>query len=204
MPVSKKDAKSKKSNKFTLGRKVKTTELTVPSWADEAQTEHNVVLVKVPDPQALIGLGILDSYDSLSRLVGLKIDEIQGGLNAPEAKPEDIAKVANNMGDILKGVEMIDRIVEWMVVEPKVLRPVKRDERGAPILVEGKEVQLSASERDEDKTYTDEVDLDDKLFILQFAVGGDRNLDNFRTGTAALMGNLEDVQGVRHNAVGSA
>lgn len=195
---SKKAEKAKKAKGYSMGRKSQTVELTLPSVDDDG--DHNKCRVRVPDPQALIRLGILDRYDSLSRLVGLKIDELEQKGKAPkalkQASPEQVQALAANMGDILAGVELIDRIVEYMVIEPKVLRPVLRDEFNKPIVFEGKEVELPPSERDEDQMYTDEVALEDKLFILQFAVGGDQDLDAFRAGTAALMVPVADGEGL--------
>lgn len=192
---SKKAERAKLAKKYSMGKKSQTVELTLPSVDDGG--EHNVCRVRVPDPQALIRLGILDRYDSLSRLVGLKIEELEQKGKAPkQASAEQVQALAANMGDILAGVELIDRIVEYMVIEPKVLRPVLRDEFGKPKLVGHQEVELLPSERDEDQIYTDEVALEDKLFILQFAVGGDQDLDAFRTGTAALMVPVADGEGL--------
>lgn len=181
------------TSKYSLGKRgggSKPVEIQLPSYVmdehGQPTGEHNVALVRVPDPMALIGMGILDSVDSLTRLVGLKIDEIEAS-GKPSSQAATIKKLSESKDDLMAGVDLIDKVVEWMVVEPKCIRPVVRDEAGQPVKVDGKEVRLADEARDPDQLYTDEVDLEDRMFILNYAVGGSRDLDSFREGTQAVM-----------------
>jgi hypothetical protein len=168
---------------YTLGKsKSRGVDLTVPSGA--------TCKVKFPSPQALIGAGVLDSLDSLTALVGAKLNEIDG-----KAQAEVVAKMAENKANIDKALSLVDRVVEFMLLEPSVIRPVLRDQtplgRGKPVLDgEGNEVPLPDEDRVESQIYTDDIDLEDRMFILQFAVGGSKDLDSFRSQTAGLMGGV--------------
>ncbi len=60
-------------------------------------------------------------------------------------------------------IELMDAITCYCVVEPKVIPAPPEDEERNPNLL-----------------YVDEVDMEDKTFIFQFAVGGTKDLESFR------------------------
>lgn len=70
--------------------------------------------------------------------------------------------------------ESFDRILVRVCVEPVVEMAPEND-----------------SDRDEEILYADEVDLQDKMFIFQFVVGGSKDLAEFRKGTGDALGSLE-------------
>lgn len=194
--------------KYGMGRRGGTTlDLTLPSYAYDEQgnatTEHNVCKVRRADPQALIAVGILDDFDSLTRLTQLKIDEIEQGDNpAKPSEAEQVKALAASKDDLLAGLAMIDKIVEYIVVEPKVVRPVRRDDYGVPLKVtaevDGKpverEIPLLPIERDPEVLYTDDVDLEDRMFILSYAMDGSKDLESFRAGHEALVATVANGQ----------
>lgn len=193
--------------KYGMGRKGSSiVELTLPSFEldDEGEptTKHNVCRVRKPDPQALIAAGVLDEFDSLTRLTNLKIEEIaQGGDASPEgrlaAEASAARTIASSKDDLVAGMDLIDKIVEYIVVEPKVLRPVQRDQYGVPIARDGKPVPLKPDERDPDQLYTDDVELEDRMFILSYAVDGGKDLESFRGGSQAILAAMEDGAGLQ-------
>lgn len=167
---------------YGFDKKKNTLEVTLPSLAEDGTT-HNVVLVRIPDPTAFIAMGLLDSMDSLSAVVGLKIGEIDASGKPSAKQAAEIKKLTEQKDALMAGLDMIDKVVEWMVVSPQVIRPVLRDLKGKPILdKEGKETPLGPDERDDALLYTDDVDLDDRMFLLNFAMGGTRDLETFREG----------------------
>ena len=90
-----------------------------------------------------------------------------------KGKAPDLSKVEVTPQALQEMAEMMDRVCVYCIVEPKVL-PVPADE----------------DERDEESLYIDEVDLADKTFIFQFAVGGTRDLEKFREGLPEGVGAL--------------
>jgi hypothetical protein len=74
---------------------------------------------------------------------------------------------------------MADNVTIYCVVEPMV-NPLPAD-----------------GVRNDDLLYVDEIDLEDKLFILNFGVGGSRDLEAFRLATDGGVGSVPastDVQ----------
>jgi hypothetical protein len=64
---------------------------------------------------------------------------------------------------------LIDKVVLHMVIQP-ALKPDRTPEGEI----------IPWSERDQTAVYLDSIDLHDKMFIFQFAVGGDPSLEQFR------------------------
>lgn len=183
--------------KYGMGRKGSvTTDLTLPSMNDDG--EHNVCKVRRADPQALIAAGILDDFDSLTRLVQLKINEIEGDGAPKRSDAETVAAIAASKDDLMAGLALVDKIVEYIVVEPRVVRPVARDTLGQPLKVADpngvlREIPLRPDEREEDVLYTDDVDMEDRMFILSYSMDGGKDLESFRAGTAELVASVVDV-----------
>ncbi len=90
---------------------------------------------------------------------------------------EDIAEMLQDPAKIADMFSVFDKVTVMAVVEPKVLA-APEDE----------------SERDPQKLYVDEVDLQDKTFIFQFCVGGSKDLERFRTESTSAVGSLANLQ----------
>lgn len=133
-------------------RKKKFQEVTLPSG--------ETCLAKRPGPELFLTKGMLP--DSLTPIVQ---QAIQSGRGLPPATTKDLAKDQESILDML---DAVDRVVAEIVVEPKV-RYHKEDGRSIP-----------ESDRDEDFLYTDDVDVNDKMFLFNFAVGGSTDLERFR------------------------
>jgi len=111
----------------------------------------NTALVRNPGMQVFLRKGLVPN--SLMPLVrkGMTGKE-------PEIKLDDI-----NEDQLEAMLDLFDAITCYCVIEPKVL----------PVPAEGEE-------RDPEALYVDEVDFEDKQFIFQWAVGGTRDLEQFR------------------------
>jgi hypothetical protein len=194
-------------------------DLELPSFDEDDQP--NVVLVRRPGVAGLVKAGILDSLDSLTGIV--QTEHIDRVARAERGKTtitaEDVKDLASNKEQLLRAMELADRVVEYVVVEPHVLRPVVRDERGKPVVekharladaehpsewIEEREIPLPDDQRVEGQIYLDVVDLMDKMYIFQFVVGGVSDLERFREEfgeSLASMGPVEDVQGSPQSAL---
>lgn len=145
---------------------------------------------KRPGVQGLIKAGVLHSLDSLTAIVQTET------IPKAEGKPAtDIEAVANDPEKFTKMMEMVDKIVVHVVTEPKVLpslRPVldrnkkqKTDPDGEPLFEE-----IPDEDRDPNAVYVNYIDTIDKMFIMNFAVGGSADLAEFRAQTEKLVGGL--------------
>lgn len=156
-----------------------TEELELPSG--------NVALVKRPGPALLLQEGFLP--DSLSMIVNETIRENKG------MKPQDLSEIQNDPDKIVDMLEGIDRMIPMIVVEPPTLfhKTQVLDDEGNPVTKDNgqsKFEDIPGEDRDDDYVYTDDIELDDKMFLFQFAVGGTRSYEQFREEQRVAMGDV--------------
>jgi hypothetical protein len=204
---------SKKSNTPKYGqswKKEKFHDLELPSG--------NVCQVRRPGVQGLIKAGVLESMDVLTGLVQ------QTTLPKAEGKVVvDKDKMMQNPDSVRSMIDILDDIVLYAVNRPAVLDkywryqgddetaphydPQKAGERvldsnNKPIEIKAKD-RLQDDEADEDADpiiYVDEVDLEDKMFLMNYVVGGSRDLAQFRAATQEALGGVHDGEGARPTA----
>lgn len=148
-------------------KSAKSYELEVPSG--------NVCLVRRPGPSIFAELSGSIPNSLLGEVLPLLEEAERKGKTGdsspvpPEALAELQDKILKSPQQLSEIVMMADEVTVRCVVEPVVHR-VPED-----------------GERDEDKLYVDEVDFEDKIFIMNFVVGGTANLERFREGTQELV-----------------
>lgn len=163
----------------------------------------NVALVRRVGPEAFMEQGLMP--DSLAPIVQKAINDKRG--LPPKALDKALA-TPDMMGQM---VEMIDRLAVYAVIEPAIKMP-------PPCLTCG-ELNTAATAsvhdhpeseeghlfeegpRDEEVLYVDEVDFTDKVFIMNFCVGGTRDLERFRDEHSEAVGGLDAQSGVEGSAV---
>lgn len=132
----------------------------------------NVALVRAPGMQVFVQKGFIPN--SLLPIIQEAINKKKAPeMDKVELTPETLAEMS----------ELMDAVCVHCVIEPKVHSvptPVLDPESGSMV----------EPDRSEDILYIDEVDLADKTFIFQFAVGGTRDLEQFRKGLEAGVGDL--------------
>lgn len=145
----------------------------------------NVALVKRPGPAAIMSQGILP--DELTPIVQ---EAIRSGKGLP---PKKQAELVSDPETVVKMLDGVDKMMCVVVVDPKVRYHKYTEEdvslRGVAESLLGKEIPEDDRNPDE-WIYTDEVDLEDKMFIFNFAVGGTRDLRRFRGELAGSMGDV--------------
>lgn len=154
----------------------------------------NVAKVKAIAITKLIEADIFP--DSLEQLIAQKTKSDDGKDNVTAKAPEEaqVKSALSNPKELAKLMNAVDRITAMAVLEPPVLLGIENVETDPE--KPAKWQDIPDDERDEDALYTDEIDLEDKMFIFQFTVGGSSDLDRFREQFGAHMGTLGDVQGV--------
>lgn len=144
-------------------------------------------LVIRPGVQGLIEAGVLHHVDSLTAIVDSK--HVKRAKGQPQVDPQTIMKDPKALNDILA---VVDRVMVFVVKAPQLTlswselkdgtrQELDLDERAALTELAGKPL-----------VFTDQVDLDDKMFIFNFAVGGTRGLDRFRHEAAELVDGVDD------------
>lgn len=181
-PKSPQDFKAKAPTSASAwkGKKKGTFDLELPSG--------NVCKVRRTDMPTLLASGAFP--DSLMAIVSDKIDTATGKKDKPKKLSNDDVK--NVMGDadqMAALFESIDRLIPIVVVEPKVKNHNLLDDKNKVVR------PLTQEERDdieaaEDVIFTDDVDLQDKMFIFQYVVGGKGDVEGFRAELGAAVGDL--------------
>lgn len=182
-PVQPQDRKksSKKAKKPKLFRK---DQYEPTAWGsanggleDLTCPSGQVCLVKRPGIQALMEAGVLRDIDSLSAIINEHIKEVEGDSKAgAKSFLEDEEAVVNI-------VHVVDRVLVHCVVKPEILMTPN-----------------DPTSREPHKIYADMVDLEDKLFIFNFAVGGTRDVERFREQLVERMGSVEPGETVEFPA----
>lgn len=140
----------------------------------------NVALVRPVGMQAFLQKGIIPNS-----LRGIAMEAISGKKKAPEMKMDDMSP--EKIEDMLV---LFDSVTCYCVIEPKVT-PVPLDDEGEPIPL---------ADRDSSELYVDEVNLDDKIFIFQFACGGTRNVEQFREEFSVSLDAISGGQNMAENS----
>lgn len=155
--------RARNKKQYGLGKATQEIELDLPSG--------NQCLVVRPGVQGLIKAGILDSLDTLTSIV--QVDHLDA--NDPKSMARAVHKAAEAPEKLLEGMAIVDKTIVHVVKEPSV----------------GFHTELKAGEVAPD-VFVEDVDLDDKMFIFQFVVGGTRDLEAFRATREAVLGGLQD------------
>jgi hypothetical protein len=144
-------------------------DLTLPSGAH--------VQVKAVDLAAIIAADLVDEMDALSPVVEEKVVNPTKGKrpsDRPKKKPTkaqakaEEAKAASDFmrsGEMLPMLNMMSRLTPFIVVQPKVLTHLRKNEAG-------EWEEIPGDERIEGSIYTDTIPLPDQMELFAFAMGG--------------------------------
>lgn len=145
----------------------------------------NIALVKIPGADIFFKQGMVPNslkgtiQEAITKGEAPKMQELEEQAEDRMALIQDILALAN-------------AVCVEAVVEPRVLPCVYTEQDHALGLCTAEQIGqvIPEHDRDKDALYVDEVDLEDRMFIMQLAFGGTRDLDKFRQG---LEGDVELV-----------
>lgn len=161
----------------------------------------NVARIKRINPTDFLKGGSIP--DPLTDIIRRAI-HTKKGLN-----PKELEKISDDPDKLASALEMIDRILTQVMVQPVVSMPpacdvavpdgvcgeyANTDVHKTPSRAGHHEYHEGA--RQSGVLYADVVDISDKLFIFQWAVGGTNDLQQFREGLESGVVALQDSQGV--------
>lgn len=193
----------------------KSTKYKPTAWGAEALMDlelpsGQLCEVRRPGVTGLITAGLMDSLDSLTGIVQTEhVERVNKGEEVKLTR-DDVKAFTGDKDKLRTAMDLMDKILEYVVTQPSVLRPVVRDDRtGKPILrpkvdrdsgepvfeKDGttavlEEVPLEERDYVPGQVYTPMVDLMDKTYIFQFVVGGVSDLQQFRQEFGASLGSL--------------
>lgn len=171
----------------TLGQR---TFLTMPSgqtcWA------------KVVGLQGVLETGVMGEADSLSAFVGKNyIRKVRGAKGKADGEAIDAASLMKSPETLKKIVKMVDGLVPYVVVEPSV-RCHYETIQGEDGTTDTR--MIPPEDRESGYIYTDQIGLEDKMFLFNFAMSGVQDAESFREGSSRAVGHLADGEEVLDSA----
>lgn len=138
-------------------------------------------LARRPGLNGLLKAGVLHDIDPLLPLVDEHAARVEGKTD-PQKRDNELNKevitILNDPAKFETVTHMLDRVVCYVVIKPQILMTPN-----------------DVTQRQPDKVYADMVDLTDKMFILDWALGGASDVMSFRKKLQEAMGDLANVQG---------
>lgn len=192
----------------------------VSAWAGAAEVVEgkllplpsgNVARCRHVAPTTFLEGGFLP--DPLTQIVRQAINNKSG------LKPQQVQEITQDPDQLVATMQTFDRVLAYVMIEPECrLRPdcvamiISGDgtsdiECGLPwhdpihqVAGTPNRHVCKTGEREENVLYVDQVTMDDKLFVFQWALGGTSNLEQFREEQRTNVESVADVQSVRSAA----
>lgn len=160
----------------------------------------NVALVKQISPMAFMESGLIP--DPLRPIIHKSIHDKKG------LRPADQKKMIDDPKLLASAMELMDRTIVHVVIEPEITMPPKcrvcgeyantpRHDKIQPSF----EHAYNEDERKPGLLYADEVDMLDKQFVFQWVMGGSKALQPFREQIEQSLGSVPDGEDVQDEAI---
>lgn len=114
-------------------------------------------------PEKLIGTGLLDKITRLPAFADELVTKSEG---KPPVKQPDVSE-----DDMVALLEVLDELLPLVIVQPKVLSTPKPDASGA------------VAAKHPGTVYVDDIELADRVAIMEKSMEGVSRMDNFREGS---------------------
>ena len=152
----------------------------------------NVARVRNLAPEAFLSSGMIP--DPLFQIIQ---QAIQTGKGLP---PSALKKLSEDKGSLVDTLLLFDKVLCYCVIEPVVKMPPTCKECGEYFTEKhGDDHRYQEGDRDPGVLYADQVVMDDKIFVFQWALGGVRDLRQFREQQAGNVEALSGSQGVQRS-----
>jgi hypothetical protein len=144
----------------------------VSAYEDLTVPSGQVCLVRRPGLEGLIKAGIVSNFDMLTKIVGEQAEKLKTG-KEPKSDEEVMSEVMASPERLSEMLRVINKIVVYVVVKPEIQTAPNDITRRQPNVI-----------------YDDMIDIEDKMFIMNFALGGVRDLSTFREQYDTALGNV--------------
>lgn len=191
--------------KYTLGSKKDAGlfDVTLPYSGETCQARR-------PGAQGLIEAGILDSFDDLTSLVQTEHIEpnTPKGIAARDkvTKEDELAAGKAFLADPEKlntAVSLIDRLTAYVITQPVVWIDYKLKVKDSSAK-DGERIETDeefnvrkAAAEAVDAVSVRVLDIDDKMWLMQWAMGGEADLKGFRQGSESNVGDVASSKEVQ-------
>lgn len=133
--------------------------------------------------QGLVLAGVLAEGDTLTAMVDSKhIRRVRGGKTADHDRI-DVESLLSDPESLGKILMMVDRSMPFMLVDPEVKLHFTDEPDGS--------TRMIPEEEREHGVYTDQVGVEDKMFLFDWSVGGTADAERFREESAAVVAGVE-------------
>jgi hypothetical protein len=151
---------------------------------------------------SLIEAGVLNEADSLTAMVDQHTRRIKGGKGVPDGTVAIDQSIMRDSSTIKAMIMMADRTLPAIVVSPPVALHFKDITVGKTTVTKS----LPESERNAMRLvrpgliFTDQIDLEDKMHLFEWGVGGLKAFSSFRADTPNDVGSVVPVSGGKGSA----
>jgi hypothetical protein len=142
--------------------------------------------------ESMIEMGLLVEADAITALVSKHIRKVKGAKGKPDGQVLDEKAVLGDPAALQSIIGLTDRVLPYVVVSPPVTLHYTTQTVGKTTVTK----KLTDEQREEilsevpGTVFTDQIGLEDKMFLFDWAAGGLQAMTNFRGGPSA------DVAGV--------
>lgn len=172
---------------YSLGKSSEFHDLTLPSGA--------TCQARRPGVQGLISAGLLDNFDELTALVKtehIDANSPRGIASTPKVTAEDTeaatALLMKDKDKLATAFQMVDRLAAYVVTQPLVW--VDYQLTGEADVAYAERVEQAAKD---EAIPVRAVDLEDKMYLLQWAIGGTSDLSSFREGLKSPLAGMASI-----------
>lgn len=145
--------------------------------------------------ESMIEMGLLAETDAITALVSKHIRQVKGAKGRPDGQVLDEKAVLGDPTSLQAIIGLTDRVLPHIVVSPRVQLHYKETKVGQTVVRkklsdEDRQVIL---EEHPGTVFTDQVGLEDKMFLFDWAAGGLQAMTNFRRGSTPDVGGVVDI-----------
>lgn len=182
-----------KNKQYTLGQTANAmalVDLTLPSGA--------TCQARRPGVQGFIAAGVLDNFDQLTSLVQTEHLDKHTAKGQARVSKEQTKKAATElMADpdkLATSFQMIDRLTAYAITQPAVWIDYQLTNES------DEDWAKRQKEKPAGAVAVRAVDLQDKMFLITWAVGGSSDLEAFREEFSAAVGDMAAIEGIPNSA----
>lgn len=152
---------------------------------------------------SMMEMGILAEGDAITALVSKHIRKVKGGKGVPDGTTViDEAAILGDPKALQSIIGLTDKVIPHVVTSPRVVLHYSETTVGKTKVtkkLDDDERALILAEYP-GTVFTDQIDLEDKMFIFDWAAGGLKAMSSFRNGPASDVGSVVDVPGAKNKA----
>lgn len=147
--------------------------------------------------ESMIELGILADADAITALVSKHVRKVKGANGKADGTAVDERAMLADPAAIKSIIGLTDKVLPHVVISPPVVLHFKEETVGKTTVTKA----LTNDEREEliaaqpGTVFTDQIGLEDKMFLFDWSAGGLQAMTNFRAGSTPDVGGVVPRKG---------